>query len=173
MRQASQGDRSAFERVYYRYHRKLLDFFYGLSRSPQTAEDLCHDTFMRIWRLRADIRPRGRFRLMCSRLHEISGWSIAGGKEKNGSWGPRSAWRPMGYISPRSRCFSPMKRPQTGSFRLSSRRARSVAGGAADGVCDAGERGAVAWGYRRGHGVPDEYGALEEDLGSERSYVNC
>ncbi len=56
----------AFEEIYERYYRKLQSFFYGLGRSgghgdAQLAEDLCHETFMRLWRLRKRYEPSGRF----------------------------------------------------------------------------------------------------------------
>ena len=55
------GSESAFAELYSRYYRRLLDFFYGMSRDTQGAEDLCHETFLRIWRLRARYRPSGVF----------------------------------------------------------------------------------------------------------------
>ncbi|HOV72421.1 MAG TPA: sigma-70 family RNA polymerase sigma factor [Candidatus Hydrogenedentes bacterium] len=55
------GSEPAFAEVYRRYYRRLLDFFFGMSRDVQMAEDLCHETFLRIWRLRARYSPSGSF----------------------------------------------------------------------------------------------------------------
>jgi RNA polymerase sigma-70 factor, ECF subfamily len=58
---ARDGDTCAFEALYGRYHRKVLDFFYGLGRDAHQAEDLCQETFLRIWRLRARYTDSGAF----------------------------------------------------------------------------------------------------------------
>ena len=55
------GSESAFAELYRRYHRKLLDFFYGMSRDTQLAEDLCHETFLRVWQLRLRYAVTGSF----------------------------------------------------------------------------------------------------------------
>jgi RNA polymerase sigma-70 factor (ECF subfamily) len=55
------GSESAFAELYERYYRRLLDFFFGMSRNVQLAEDLCHETFVRIWQLRARYSPSGSF----------------------------------------------------------------------------------------------------------------
>ncbi len=55
------GNEEAFAELYARYHRRLLDFFYGMSRDVEGAEDLCHETFLRIWRLRTRYKPSGVF----------------------------------------------------------------------------------------------------------------
>jgi len=46
------GDELAFEHMYRRYHVKLQDFFYGMVRHTEMAEDLCQETFARVWRIR-------------------------------------------------------------------------------------------------------------------------
>lgn len=55
------GSESAFAELYERYYRRLLDFFFGMSRNVQLSEDLCHETFVRIWQLRARYSPSGSF----------------------------------------------------------------------------------------------------------------
>lgn len=62
MTRTRQGDTLAFQELYDRYHRALLDFFYGLTRSPDAADDLCQETFVRVWKLRARYEPAGSFR---------------------------------------------------------------------------------------------------------------
>lgn len=55
------GSEAAFAVLYARYYRRLLDFFYGMSRDAQGAEDLCHETFLRVWRLRTRYTASGVF----------------------------------------------------------------------------------------------------------------
>lgn len=56
-----QGDESAFSEVYRRHYRKVLNFFHGLSRDPILAEELCLETFARIWQLRPRYAATGPF----------------------------------------------------------------------------------------------------------------
>ena len=55
------GSEPAFAELYRRYYRKLLDFFYGMSRDAQLSEDLCHETFLRVWQLRLRYAVTGSF----------------------------------------------------------------------------------------------------------------
>jgi RNA polymerase sigma-70 factor (ECF subfamily) len=55
------GDERAFGELYGRYCRKLTDFFYGMSRDPQASEDLCQETFLRVWKLRRRYAATGSF----------------------------------------------------------------------------------------------------------------
>jgi len=55
------GSDRAFAELYRRYYRKLLDFFYGMGRDMQAAEDLCHETFLRLWQLRARYAATGSY----------------------------------------------------------------------------------------------------------------
>ena len=55
------GSESAFAELYRRYYRKLLNFFYGMSRDAQLSEDLCHETFLRVWQLRLRYAVTGSF----------------------------------------------------------------------------------------------------------------
>lgn len=61
MRRVQWGNEPAFAALYHRYYRNLLDFFYALCRDPHEAEDLCHETFLRIWKLRARYTESGKF----------------------------------------------------------------------------------------------------------------
>ena len=55
------GDERAFGQLYSRYHVKLQDFFYGMGRHTETAEDLCQETFARVWLLRRKYTATGSF----------------------------------------------------------------------------------------------------------------
>jgi RNA polymerase sigma-70 factor (ECF subfamily) len=61
MLRVRRGDAEAFSRLYRRYNRKLLNFFYAMGAGPSYSEDLCQETLLRLWRLRARYEPRGSF----------------------------------------------------------------------------------------------------------------
>lgn len=69
MLQVRWGSEPAFAELYHRYYRKLLDFFHGMlvsahhgrGESPHLAEDLCHETFLRLWRVRGRYAATGSF----------------------------------------------------------------------------------------------------------------
>ena len=54
-------DASAFESLHERYQRRLLNFFYGMSRNAPTANDLCQETFLRVWQARRRYHASGAF----------------------------------------------------------------------------------------------------------------
>lgn len=56
-----EGDESAFESLHARYQQKTLNFFYVLSHNRHTANDLCQETFLRIWRVRKRYQATGNF----------------------------------------------------------------------------------------------------------------
>ena len=55
------GDACAFETLFNRYQRPLLNFFHGLSHNPCTARDLAQETFLRVWKIRKRYRASGSF----------------------------------------------------------------------------------------------------------------
>lgn len=65
------GSEYAFAELYRRYFGKLDRFFYGMAcrgmacrgarRDASLAEDLCHETLLRVWQLRARYVPSGSF----------------------------------------------------------------------------------------------------------------
>ncbi|HOE67006.1 MAG TPA: RNA polymerase sigma factor [Candidatus Hydrogenedentes bacterium] len=61
MLQTREGDASAFEQIYSRHYRKVLNFFFAMSRDAGLAEDLCHETFLRIWKFRGRYAATGPF----------------------------------------------------------------------------------------------------------------
>jgi RNA polymerase sigma-70 factor (ECF subfamily) len=54
-------DEPAFAELYRRYHRRVQDFFYGLSRNGTMASDLAQETFLRVWKLRKKYAATGSF----------------------------------------------------------------------------------------------------------------
>ncbi len=61
MMRVRSGDECAFEVLFNRYQRPLLNFFNGLSRNPATARDLAQETFLRVWKIRMRYRASGSF----------------------------------------------------------------------------------------------------------------
>ncbi len=61
MLRAREDEEAAFALLYGRYYRKVLSFFYAMSREPETAADLCQETFLRIWKLRKRYEATGSF----------------------------------------------------------------------------------------------------------------
>lgn len=61
MTRAGMDDADAFALLYRRHFRKVLDFFYAMCSDRQLSEDLCQETFLRLWRLRERYTPTGSF----------------------------------------------------------------------------------------------------------------
>lgn len=61
MLQVRDGDEYAFEELYRRYNRRVLNFFFALSGDATAADDMAIETFARIWRLRGRYRATGPF----------------------------------------------------------------------------------------------------------------
>jgi RNA polymerase sigma-70 factor (ECF subfamily) len=55
------GDEFAFAELYRRYYRKVMSFFYGMNGDAQMSQDLCQETFLRIWKLRQRYSASGPF----------------------------------------------------------------------------------------------------------------
>jgi len=55
------GDEGAFEILHSRYQRKVVAFFWGLIRDAQLANDLCQETFLRVWMVRKRYQATGTF----------------------------------------------------------------------------------------------------------------
>lgn len=55
------GDISAFEDLYARYSRPLMNFFHRMVWDREFAEDLMQETFLRLWKGRVNYRPSGKF----------------------------------------------------------------------------------------------------------------
>jgi len=57
----ARGDESAFEALYGLYGRVLKSYFYRFCYDEAEAEDLVHETFLRLWRARERYQPIGKF----------------------------------------------------------------------------------------------------------------
>ncbi|HNR30370.1 MAG TPA: sigma-70 family RNA polymerase sigma factor [Candidatus Hydrogenedentes bacterium] len=55
------GDERAFEELHRRYQRRVLAFFYGMAGDGHAANDLCQETFLRVWKVRRRYRATGSF----------------------------------------------------------------------------------------------------------------
>jgi len=61
MLQVKGGSIPAFAELHGRYQEKLLGYFFGLSGSSATANDLTQETFLRVWQVRKRYRATGTF----------------------------------------------------------------------------------------------------------------
>ena len=52
---------SAFEELFHRYERRVFAFFCRLVGSAEEARDYTQETFLRLWKGRAQYAPKGRF----------------------------------------------------------------------------------------------------------------
>lgn len=55
------SDEAAFEELHERYQRRLIGFFWGLTRDAVAANELAQDTFLRIWQVRLRYKASGPF----------------------------------------------------------------------------------------------------------------
>lgn len=55
------GDEDAFEALHTRYQRRVLGFFWGLTRDAHLANELTQETFLRVWHVRKRYRASGPF----------------------------------------------------------------------------------------------------------------
>ncbi|WP_164974117.1 RNA polymerase sigma factor [Filimonas effusa] len=56
-----QGDVAAFDIIYKRYHESLYAFILRYLKSPQLAEDILQEVFMKLWEVRKQLRPGATF----------------------------------------------------------------------------------------------------------------
>jgi RNA polymerase sigma-70 factor, ECF subfamily len=61
MRRVRDGDESAFADLHERYQRKVLNFFYGVCHDSAMSNDLCQETFLRVWKIRKRYKATGSF----------------------------------------------------------------------------------------------------------------
>ncbi len=55
------GDESAFEFLTHKHYANTLNFIYRFVGDRELAEDLCQDTFIRLWRSAPNYRPLAKF----------------------------------------------------------------------------------------------------------------
>lgn len=51
----AKGDEKAFEKIYLNYYKKTLFFITGLTKSPDDAEELAQEVFIKLWTNRKNI----------------------------------------------------------------------------------------------------------------------
>jgi RNA polymerase sigma-70 factor (ECF subfamily) len=61
MKRFAEGDGSAFAQLLEKYKGQLAEFAQQIVRDRETAEDIVQETFLRVFRARADYRPIARF----------------------------------------------------------------------------------------------------------------
>lgn len=59
---ADQDDQAAFERLYYKYKEALIRFSYGYTFNQFKAEEIVHDTFLKVHRYKKKYDPQKTFR---------------------------------------------------------------------------------------------------------------
>lgn len=75
LRQLAEGNESAFTELFHAYRDKLFSFILHICASPQLAEDIVQDVFLRIWTMRSDlleIRDLGPYLYRMSHNHAIN-----------------------------------------------------------------------------------------------------
>jgi RNA polymerase sigma-70 factor (ECF subfamily) len=69
------GNEAAFERIYQYYHPKIYSYILSLVKSPQLAEDLQQEVFLKIWEARdklQEIKTFGPWLFSVARNHTIN-----------------------------------------------------------------------------------------------------
>lgn len=61
MLRVREGDDAAFEELHERYQRRVLGFFWGMTRDAGAANELAQETFLRLWQVRLRYRASGPF----------------------------------------------------------------------------------------------------------------
>lgn len=56
LRQLKLGDEQAYEDIYFLYHKRLYSLAFKYLKSRELAEDAVHDTFIKLWENRQDIK---------------------------------------------------------------------------------------------------------------------
>ena len=78
VRQAAQGDQSAFARLVDEYWEKVRRWLYGLTGKEHLAEDAAQEAFLRAWVNLPSLREVGTFRVWLFRSPGIAGWMRGG-----------------------------------------------------------------------------------------------
>jgi len=55
LRQLAEGNESAFTELFHAYRNKLFSFILHICASPQQAEDIVQDVFLKIWAMRSEL----------------------------------------------------------------------------------------------------------------------
>ena len=66
------GNSFAFEKLYYRYCKKLYNFVFSIIKNKEDAEGIVQLVFMKVWEKRTEIDLRNLSVDMCSGLPETT-----------------------------------------------------------------------------------------------------
>ena len=61
MLSVGEGDEDALNILFNRHYQNILNFVYRYIGNKESAEDLCQDTFLRLWRSAPNYRPLAKF----------------------------------------------------------------------------------------------------------------
>ena len=73
--QIAAGEETAFEALYQHYHPRIYPYILSIVKSPQLAEDLQQEVFLKIWELRdqlGKVKNFGAFLFTITRNHSIN-----------------------------------------------------------------------------------------------------
>jgi RNA polymerase sigma-70 factor (ECF subfamily) len=73
IRACQSGDREAFEALYLRYHRELFLYLLSVLRSPQSAEDVAQDVFVKLFHQIGSYRQQSPFNHWLFRMARNAG----------------------------------------------------------------------------------------------------
>ena len=62
VKQLNDGDEEAFKRLYLKYIDHIHNFILSICKSPELSMDVCHDVFVKIWKIRKDVNPENSFK---------------------------------------------------------------------------------------------------------------
>ncbi|MBH10421.1 MAG: hypothetical protein CMG74_08765 [Candidatus Marinimicrobia bacterium] len=62
------GDKSAFQKLFYNYHESLFRFVAYRMKDTDLADDITQETFLRVWKTRESLKPKKSFFSLISRI---------------------------------------------------------------------------------------------------------
>jgi len=82
MERVRDGDAAAFEQLFRKYERRLLNFFHKVCFSQTLAEDLTQEVFVRLWSSRRSYKPQGKFTTYLFRIAKNCWSSLSGSRRR-------------------------------------------------------------------------------------------
>lgn len=62
IRELKSGSKKAFDTIYMMYFKRLYAYCFRFTKSKEDAEEIVHDVFLRLWKMREDIRQEETLR---------------------------------------------------------------------------------------------------------------